>query len=139
MNASGAARMSEDAATIDPFVQLNRKFDGEDRTRYVRDHKAEMLQCRISEVLQVLSFNRMAMNGLQGNIHALRQQHPTWPTFEEALKNAYAIEDTSKVLKIGWKSQTKVLRCSRSSYRLQELVLYQRPGHSCAGQGGYVS
>ena len=55
-----------------------------------------MLQCGISEGRPVTSFNRVATDGLQGSIHGIHQQHPTWETFEEA------IEDSSKATRRGF-------------------------------------
>jgi hypothetical protein len=69
---------------------------------YLWDYKAEMLQCKISEGLQVLSFNRVATNELQGSILETRQQHPTGAVFEAALKITSAIEDSSKATQRGF-------------------------------------
>ena len=40
--------------------------------------------------------------GLQGSIHGIRQQNPTWEAFEEALKTTFAIEDSSKAMRRGF-------------------------------------
>ena len=48
----------------------------------------------VSQGLQVTSFNRVAIDGLQGSIHGIQQQNLTWARFEEALKTTYAIEDS---------------------------------------------
>ena len=61
-----------------------------------------MLRCGILEGLQVTSFNRVATDGLQGSIHGIRQQNPTWEAFEEALKTTFAIEDSSKATRRGF-------------------------------------
>ena len=87
--------MSEIAAVVERLVQRNGQFNGKDMSRYLRDYKAEMLRCGISEGLQVTSFNRVATDGLQASIHGIRQQNPTWEAFEEALKTMFAIEDSS--------------------------------------------
>ena len=50
------------------------------------------MRCGISERLQVISFNRVAMDELQESIHKIRQQNPTWGSFEEALREAYDYE-----------------------------------------------
>ena len=55
-----------------------------------------MLGCGISEGMEVLSFNRVYLDGLQGSIHEIQQDHLTWATFKETFKLAYSIEDTSK-------------------------------------------
>jgi hypothetical protein len=34
----------------------------------------------------VLSFNRVATNGLQGRIHGIQQHHQAWLAFEETLE-----------------------------------------------------
>ena len=47
---------------------------------------------RLLERLQVISFNRVAMDVLQESIHKVRQQNPTWGSFEEALREAYDYE-----------------------------------------------
>ena len=60
------------------------------------------MQCRVSEELQVTSFNRVAMDGLLGSIHDKRQQNLTWAAFEEALKTTYAIEYSSKATRRGF-------------------------------------
>ena len=86
----------EIASVVERLVQRNGQFNGKDVSRYLRDYKAEMLQCGISEELQVTSFNQVATNGLQASIHGIRQQNPTWEAFEEALKTTFAIEDSSK-------------------------------------------
>ena len=62
-----------------------------------------MLWCGISEGLQVTSFNQVATDGLQASIHGIRQQNPTWEAFEEALKTTFAIEDSSKATRRGFK------------------------------------
>ena len=60
--------MSEIAATVERLVQRNGQFNGNDVLRYLRDYKAEMLRCGISEGLQVTSFNLVATDGLQASI-----------------------------------------------------------------------
>ena len=64
--------MSEIAAVVERLVQRNGQFNGKDMSRYLRDYKAEMLRCGISEGLQVTSFNRVATDWLQGSIHGIR-------------------------------------------------------------------
>ena len=63
--------MSAIAETVERLVQRNGQFNGKDVSRYLRDYKAEMLRCGISEGLQVISFNRVATDGLQASIHGL--------------------------------------------------------------------
>ena len=63
--------MSEIAATVERLVQQNWQFNRKDVSRYLRDYKAEMLRCGISEGLQVTSFNRSVTDGLQGSIHGI--------------------------------------------------------------------
>ena len=48
------------------------------------------------------SFNRVATDGLQGSIHEIRQQNPTWEAFEKALKTTFVIQDSSKVTRRGF-------------------------------------
>ena len=48
-----------------------------------------MLRYGISEILLVISFNRVAMDEFQDNIHGIQQQNPMWGSFEEALQEAY--------------------------------------------------
>ena len=83
-------------------MQRNGQFNGKDVSRYLRDYKEEMLRCRISEGLQVISFNGVASDGLQASIHGIQQQNPRWEAFEEALKAAYVIEDSSKATRRGF-------------------------------------
>ena len=90
------------AAAVERLVQQYGKFNRKDVSHYLRDYKAEMLRCGISKGLQVLLFNRLSTDGLQGSIHEIRQQHPTWAAFEEALKLAYSIEDTSEATPWGF-------------------------------------
>ena len=45
----------------------------------------------------MLSFNHVVMDGLQGNIHKIGQQHSMWAAFEEVLKTTCLVEDTLKV------------------------------------------
>ena len=61
-----------------------------------------MLQSVISEGLQVLSFNRVARDGLQGIIHEIHHQYRTRAVFEEALKAMYTIEDAFKAMRRGF-------------------------------------
>jgi hypothetical protein len=63
--------MSEIAAVVERLVQRNGQFNEKDVSRYLRDYKAEMLWCRISDGLQVTSFNRVATDGLQASIHGI--------------------------------------------------------------------
>ena len=51
-----------------------------------------MLRYGISVRLQVISFNRVSTDELQESIHGIRQQNPTWGSFEEALREAYDYE-----------------------------------------------
>ena len=88
--------------SVERLAQRNGQFNGKDVSRYLRDYKAEMLRCGISEGLQVTSFNRVATDGLQATIHGLRQQNPTWEAFEEELKRTFAIEDSSKATRRGF-------------------------------------
>ena len=94
--------MLEISVVVERLVQRNGQFNGKDVSRYLQDYKAEMLRCRASEGLQVTSFNRVATDGLQGSIHGLQQQNPTWEAFEEALKTTFAIEDSSKATRRGF-------------------------------------
>ena len=94
--------MLEIAAAVERLMQRNGKFNRKDVSRYLRDYKAEMLRCGISEGLQVTSFNRVATDGLQATIHGLRQQNPTWEAFEEELKRTFAIKDSSKATRRGF-------------------------------------
>ena len=113
--------MSEIAASVERLVQRNGQFNGKDVSRYLRDYKAEMLRCGISEGLQVTSFNRVATDGLQATIHGLRQQNPTWEAFEEELKRTFAIKDSSKATRRGFEDWVETLDKGReiklSSYR----------------------
>ena len=77
---------SEIAAVVERIVQRNMQFNGKEVSRYLRDYKAEMLRCGISEGLQVTSFNRVATDGLQASIHGLRQKNPTWEAFKRRAK-----------------------------------------------------
>ena len=94
--------MSKVATTLGWLVQRHEQFNGKDVFCYLRDYKSEMLHGSISEGLKVLSFNLVATDGLQGNIHKRRQQYPTWAAFEEALKLTYSIEDSSKETQRGF-------------------------------------
>jgi hypothetical protein len=63
----------------------------------------EMLCCRVTEGLQVLSFNQIVVDGLQGRIHELQaMQHPTWSVFKEGMKTTYAIKDSSRATRRGF-------------------------------------
>jgi hypothetical protein len=88
---------SEAASAVERIVKRNGEFNGKDVSRYLRDYKAQMLRCGISENYQVIAFNRVATDHLQTTLRELQQQHPTWPAFEAAMKTAYAVEDSSKV------------------------------------------
>ena len=81
--------MSEITTVVQRLVQRNGQFNGKDVSGYLRDYKAEMLRYGISERLQVTSFNRVATDELQESIHKIRQQNPTWESFEEAIRDAY--------------------------------------------------
>ena len=94
--------MSEIAAAVEWLMQRNGQFNGKDVSHYFRDCE-EMLRCGISEGLQVTSFNRVATNGLQRSIHGIRQQNSTWEAFEEAPKTTFAIENSSKATRRGFK------------------------------------
>jgi hypothetical protein len=49
--------MSEIATVAERLVRRNDQLNGKDVSRYLRDYKAEMLWCKISERLQVTSFS----------------------------------------------------------------------------------
>ena len=99
--------MSEITTLVQRLVQRNGQFNGKDVSRYLRDYKAEMLWCGISEGVLVTSFNRVATDGLQASIHGIRQQNPTWEAFEEALKTTFTIEDSSKATRRGFEDWVK--------------------------------
>ena len=81
--------MSEITTIVQRLVQRNGQFNEKDVSCYLRDYKVEMMRYGISERLQVISFNRVAMDELQESIHGIRQQNPTWGSFEEALRDTY--------------------------------------------------
>ena len=84
--------MSEMKSAVERLVQRNGQFNGNDVSRYLRDYKAEMMRCRISEGLQVISFSRVASDELQESIYEIRQQNTTWVSFEKALLEKYDYE-----------------------------------------------
>jgi hypothetical protein len=88
--------MSEITAVGERLVRRNDQFNGKDVSRYLRDYKAEMVRCKISEGLQVTSFSRVATDDLQASIHGIQQQNPRWEAFEETLKTMFAVGDSSK-------------------------------------------
>jgi hypothetical protein len=92
---------SEVASAVEQIVKRNGEFSGKDMSRYLRHYKAQMLRCRISEGYQVIAFNQVATDHLQASLREL-QQHPTWPTFEAAMKMACAMEDSSKATQRGF-------------------------------------
>jgi hypothetical protein len=92
---------SEAASAVEWIVKRNGEFNGKDVSRYLRDYKAQMLRCGISEGYQVIAFNRVATDRLQASLREL-PQHPTWPAFEAAMKTAYAMEDSSKPTRRGF-------------------------------------
>ena len=94
--------MSEIAATVERLVQRNGKFNGKDVSLYLQDYKVEMPRCGISKGLQGKSFNLVATDGLQGSIHEIQQQSPTWAAFEEPLKTTFAIGNSSKAMRRGF-------------------------------------
>jgi methyl coenzyme M reductase subunit C-like uncharacterized protein (methanogenesis marker protein 7) len=63
--------MSEIAVVADRLERRNGQFNGKDVSRYLRDYKAKMLRCKISEGLQVTSFSRVATDELQECIHEI--------------------------------------------------------------------
>jgi hypothetical protein len=69
---------------------------GKDVSHFLHDYKVAMLPCRITERLQVTSFNRIVADGLHGRIRELQVQHLTCSGFEEAMKTTNAIEDSSR-------------------------------------------
>jgi hypothetical protein len=79
---------SEPASAVERIVKRNGEFNGKDVSCYLRDYKAQMLRCGISEGFQVIAFNRVATDRLQVSIRELQQQHPTWSVFEAAMKAA---------------------------------------------------
>ena len=81
--------MLEITTVVQRLVQRNGQFNGKEVSGYLQDYKAEMLRYGISERLQVSSFNRVATDELQERIHEIRQQSPTWESFEEAIRDAY--------------------------------------------------
>ena len=93
--------MSEVGTTIERLVQRHGQFNGKDVSRYLHDYKSEILGCGISEGPQVLLFNRIATDGLQGSIHTTQQQHPTLVAFEAAMKSMYSMEESSKATQRG--------------------------------------
>jgi diaminopimelate decarboxylase len=52
------------ASVVERTVKLNREFNGKDVSHYLRDYKARMLRCGISEGYQVIYFNRVVTNCL---------------------------------------------------------------------------
>jgi hypothetical protein len=78
-------------------------------SQYLRDYKAEMLRCRISERLQVTSFNWVATDGIEASIHGIQQQNLRWEAFEEALNTTFAIKDSSKATRRGFEDWVETL------------------------------
>jgi hypothetical protein len=56
---------SEAASTFERIVKRNGEFNQKDVSRYLRDYKAQMLWCGISEGYQVIAFNRVTTDHLQ--------------------------------------------------------------------------
>ena len=81
--------MLEITMVVQELAQRNGQFNGKDVSGYLWDYKAEMLRYGSWERLQVTSFNRVATDELQESIHKIRQQNPTWESFEEAIRDAY--------------------------------------------------
>ena len=73
--------MTELGAAIDRLIQRNGPFDGRDVSRYMRDYKAEMVRCGVSEALRVSAFSRIATDGLQEKIQDLQETNTTSATF----------------------------------------------------------
>jgi hypothetical protein len=73
-------------------MKRNGELNGKGVSRYLQDYKAQILQYGISEGYQVISFNRVAVDRLQGSLCELQQQHPTWLAFEETMKTTYIME-----------------------------------------------
>ena len=94
--------ISKIAAAIQRLVQRHMQFNGKDLSHYLWNYKEQMLQCGISEGLQVTSFNQVATDGLEGSSHEIQQQNPMWEAFEEALKTTFAIKDSSKTTRRGF-------------------------------------
>ena len=94
--------MTELGVAIDRLIQRNGPFDGRDVSRYMHDYKAEMVHCGVSEALRVSSFSRIATDVLQEKIQELREANTTWATFEQAVLNAFAIDDSTKETKRGF-------------------------------------
>ena len=62
----------EIAVSVDRLMHKNGQFNGKDVSRFLQNYKAKILRCGISDRMQdLLSFNRISMDGLQGNIHDL--------------------------------------------------------------------
>jgi hypothetical protein len=87
---------SEVALAVERIVKRNGEFNGKDVSHYLRDYKAQMLRCGISEGYEVIAFNRVATDCLQASLWELQLQHPTWPAFEATMMMAYPMEDGSK-------------------------------------------
>ena len=103
--------MSEIVAAVERLVQRNGQFNRKDVLRYLRDYKAEILRCGISKGLKLTSFNQVATDGLQGSIHGIRQQNPTWEAFKEAVRPSSPLRTPPRQRggdsKIGQKRQTR--------------------------------
>ena len=92
-------RAMSKVAAVEQHVQRHGQYDGKELLTGLHDRDARVWYLR---GLQVLSFNHVATGGLQGSIHKIRQEHPTWTTFKEALKLVYSIEDTCKATRRGF-------------------------------------
>jgi hypothetical protein len=131
---------------VERIVKCNGEFNGKDVSRYLRDYKAQMLRCGISEGYQVIAFNRVAADCLQASLRELQQQHPTWPTFEAAMKTAYTMEDTSKPKRRNFEdwvdTSNKGLKVIEVFFEIEDrfgmLFIYMRSSAPCSRQGGYV-
>ena len=94
--------MTELGAAIDRLIQNNGQFDGRDVSHYMRDYKAEMVRCGVSEALRISTFSRIATDDLQEKIQELRKANTTWATFERAVLNAFAMDDSTKETRRGF-------------------------------------
>ena len=129
--------MSEITAAIKRLVQRNGQFNGKGVSHYLRDYKTEMLRYGISKRLQVISFNRVATDELQESIHKIRQQNPTWGSFEEALRETEGTR-SARVRRMGGIGEDPP-KCNASIPRVRASFFLTLGARTTIGGGGQSS
>jgi hypothetical protein len=90
---------------VERTVEIVRRFDGKNITKFVATYRNEMQQRDVQDQTQITSFKRVVEPQVRERIIEIQNEQPTWAEFEKALLAEYMLDDTSRMTRhvlISW-------------------------------------